>query len=192
MSSRGGEPPVADTGNAAQPTPDDDTGPTMPLDQSVAMWIREVGEGDDFRHHFISAFTQGAASSAKQIGPGEVASLRATIVRVKRGELVLVERDGRWQLVTPLGFETTDPPGEHHEWRNPIDVGEQTVLDVIDADYWKQTIADVPGVGVASLVKEARRLAPTVGVEVPSGLDSMSDPRLVAVVLAWLDEKRAS
>lgn len=96
------------------PAPEDDDPFAAERTRQVAIWATQAGLDDEGRHHFLAAYSQGRYASAKLVPAEDVASIRAALIRVKRGELQLEEHEGRWRLTeTQFGWESTDPGAQH-------------------------------------------------------------------------------
>lgn len=115
------------TEGATLPDAHDDDVDAKKRAQQVAIWCNEAGFNDDERHAFLAAFSEGRYASAKQVPVDDLHSLRATIVRYRRGELELV--DGRLREAN-TGLPSTDPGGQAAGRRdgvvNPDDDGPVT------------------------------------------------------------------
>lgn len=179
-----GAPEESDAVGAADSSPPSDTDEgTLPLTQRVAMWCVEAQEtlglkpSDEWRHRFLAAFSGGAYASATDVPAADVEELREKLNQVRTGQLVIGERDA----VPMLLWSARD-----HEQNDDGDAAE-----IIDFDWWMRRIADVSGVGQNTLLKKARALAEEFEVEVPSAVEEITEPALVAAVEQWLDAKAA-
>ena len=192
-----GDPARDTSGDAVASTPDEpdpDPGePVLPFHVQVIRWCEEAGLGEDGRHRFLLAFSQGAYSSSRQVpSTGDVvASLRATLVRYKQGKLQLVERDGSWILTFgETGFEAQHPEGDGTADTSVLD--SQPALELVDGDWWREQLKAVPGVGPVKLTRKAQELAAELGVNEPGNVGQITDPALVAACRTWLAEQAAS
>ncbi len=173
--------------------------------QSVAIWCRDAGLDDTGRHRFLHAYSGGNYDSAKDVPADDVPGIRAAIVRLKRGELVLTERDdGRAVLVEKtLGWESTDP-GAQHRRNGPLvvpdaalapdpDPNAVAVDEAAETPDWVALLDGARGVGEVKLLNRARKIAHDL--KIPGAietLDDLLDPALVTQLVAWLDERRAA
>lgn len=81
-------PPLPGSGPGPETASDDD----KVRAQAVARMCADFGfESDDDRHRFLSAFSDGAYSSAYGVEPGAMAEMRAALVKLKRGELAIAD-----------------------------------------------------------------------------------------------------
>lgn len=158
--------------------------------QTVAMWCRDYGIAtDDDRHRFLEAFSRGAYSSSKDVGPDELPALRAALVRFKRGEVVPREQhDGTWWLAetSPLSDVVGGGPGEGEASGPPPAA---TDAQPWTKHRWLGAIEHVAGVGETKLLNQARKIAHELGVAQPETLDDVVDDHLVVQLLGWLKEK---
>jgi hypothetical protein len=101
-----------------------DEGGALPLAAQVSIWIKEASDTVapglntaatiEWRHQFLAAWSDGTISSAKDVHHETVPDLRATLVRVKRGELRLDVSGERPVLRTAsMGLPTSDAAGVH-------------------------------------------------------------------------------
>ncbi len=171
-------------GADGDPTASDPAAPSLPLPNAIAAACRDAGlAGDDERHAFLEAFSEGRYASSHEVPPAEVNDLRATLVRWKRGELTITAGDDSPILVDrQSGTPDTSPAPLPHGW--PAQTGD------MDHASWMEAIRDVPGIGQAKLLGKARELANELGQPAPTSLNAVTDPKLVGELQAWLKTQR--
>jgi hypothetical protein len=162
--------PIADT---ADVTDDPDEIVDEQRAHWVARWCAEAGIVDGKRAAFLWAFSDGRYDSSKQVRVADLAKLRATLVNVNNGRLVL------------------DTDGDTPVLRAPDEVVEQVTpgQPVPASVYWKSRLADVRGVGPVKLLKAAASIAARMQLPVPvsTSFDDMPDNDQFKVELnAWL------
>lgn len=180
------------------------SGGALPLASMVAIWIGELEAGDDYRHRFLEAFSDGAYTSAKGVPQdGEtITTLKATILRVKRGAIRLTDTgNGRWRFVdNATGLPSSDPGGQSPARRGgPVDPDAEPEqqpaaastegLELTEAG-WRKLLANVDGIGPAKLLNQARTIAGELDRPAPNGLDEITDPDVAAACVAWLGSHR--
>lgn len=108
--------PAGDGGSQSTEPPDppspstEDDPQRVQRAQQVAIWIGELNPDDDFRHHFLEAFSEGRYASAKDVPVADLAMLRAQTVRYRKKLVQLAESPGGGWVFEPLGIVSPGPP----------------------------------------------------------------------------------
>lgn len=143
----------------------------------VAMRCADAGIDDGTRAAFLWAFSGGRYTSAKEVPVAELEELYGTLTKIRTGALVLdVDENGERGPALLL-------PGDSAE-----SVGAESI-EVPPHVWWKAKLARYSGVGVAKLIRQARTVAPELGLDANEikGLDHLTDPALNERLCEWLD-----
>lgn len=145
--------------------------------QMIGMWCADHGIGDDLRPALLYAFSGGAYHRAHDVPVDKIAELRATLLKVKRGDLVL-------DVPTVEGVEP--------KLRVPGDSAESAPSNPPPASVtWRAVLGEYKGIGQAKLLRRARDLAGAMKLPLPTSLDDI-DPALNEPLRVWLDEQAAA
>jgi hypothetical protein len=196
------EPPLGGT-----PDGDDGSSSILARAQTIAMRCSEAGID---RHHLISAITGGRATSGKDVTAEEASELFLAVVKLRRGQLQLVELEPNvWRLVEPGGpaevvsAPPAAPVGEASastpDASSEVAKEEQAVPNVTapsewgdedrwSGDQWRAFFAQ-RGVDVKVAFKEAQKLAIDFEEEPPASIDDLAGrTRLCTLVRGRIED----
>lgn len=174
--------------------------------QRVAIMCKEITDSDDWRHRFLFAFSEGAYSSAHEVPPDALAQMHAVLVRIRKGQIGLVEADGVWTLKETAGGKeaAAEEGGDLTLLAQPVEgeVQAGTLAEAgpapdipegkWDRERWLAAVENVPGIGQAKLLRKAREIAKQLSIKVPASLDECTDRQLGAQLLGWLRDQQGA